>query len=373
MKIKKIVTETKTETKNIENRIHNAKTAYSTRRVDFSSCRSLQFKAIPKSGDLVLARVMEIGRQTRLQLTSGRRAHIFPGDEIIVAYGNRYAPDQYEGTVPRSLAPCHLVAAGGLASRLRSKSTNITPPTIIEPLGLLGDKTGRIMNLSQFAIKRQKTAKKRPLTIAVAGTSMNSGKTTTAACLIKGLTAYGLKVGAAKLTGTGAGGDPWLFTDSGAVRVLDFIDAGHPSTYRIPFEQIEETVAILTDELTDAGVDVMILEIADGLYQQETAQLLTSGFLSARVDGLIFAAGEALGATAGVEWMQRKSDISLLAVSGALTAAPLASREVEQIINIPVLGKRALNRPSVINYLKKWFPEAMLELGVINPPLAAVA
>ncbi len=371
MKINKIGRDAETE--KIENRIRKAKTAYSTRRVNLSACRSLQVKAIPKSGDLVLARVMEIGRQTRLQLTSGRRAHIFPGDEIIVAYGNRYAPDQYEGTVPKSLAPCHLVAAGGLASRLRSKSTNIKPPTIIEPIALLGDKTGRIMNLNQFSLKRQETAKKRPLTIAVAGTSMNSGKTTTAACLIKGLTAYGLKVGAAKLTGTGAGGDPWLFADSGAAKVLDFIDAGHPSTYLIPFEQIEETVTLLTDELTNAGVDVMILEIADGLYQQETAQLLTSKLLCQKVDGLIFAAGEALGATAGVEWMQRKSDIPLIAVSGALTAAPLASREVEEIINLPVLGKRALSRPAVINYLKKWFPQAMQEIGVINPSLAAVA
>ena len=61
---------------------------------------------------------------------------------------------------------------------------------------------------------------------------MNSGKTTTAAHLIKGLVQAGLKVGAAKLTGTGAVGDIWLMQDAGANLVLDFTDTGFPSTYR---------------------------------------------------------------------------------------------------------------------------------------------
>ncbi len=55
---------------------------------------------------------------------------------------------------------------------------------------------------------------------------MNAGKTTTAASLIKGVTAYGMKVGAAKITGTGAGGDFWFMIDSGTEPVLDFVDAG---------------------------------------------------------------------------------------------------------------------------------------------------
>ena len=43
--------------------------------------------------------------------------------------------------------------------------------------------------------------------LIVAGTAMNAGKTTAAARLIKGLQRAGLRVGAAKVTGTGAGGD----------------------------------------------------------------------------------------------------------------------------------------------------------------------
>ncbi|MEA3363747.1 MAG: DUF1611 domain-containing protein, partial [Thermodesulfobacteriota bacterium] len=285
------------------NRINNAKAAFTTRRVDFSVCHSLQSNVPPKSGDIVLARVAEIGQQTRLQLTTGRRAHLFPGDEIIVVYGNRYAPDQFEGTVPKNQNLCHLVAAGGVAAQLHSKNSKMKTPTVIEPIGLLTDKEGETLNLSQFALEEIKSADQRPLTLAVAGTSMNSGKTTTVASLVKGFTACGMKVGAAKLTGTGSGGDVWLMVDSGAHQVLDFGDAGFPSTYLIPLDQIENIVTLLTDHLTAAGVDIIVLEIADGLYQEETAHLLNSQVLKNKVDGMLFAAGEAMGAKAGVEWM----------------------------------------------------------------------
>jgi len=48
-------------------------------------------------------------------LPNGRRQTLFEGDEIIVAYANRHAPDQFEAEVPDSLSDCHLVASGGVA------------------------------------------------------------------------------------------------------------------------------------------------------------------------------------------------------------------------------------------------------------------
>ncbi len=351
------------------NRINNAKAAFTTRRVDFSVCHSLQSNVIPKSGDLVFARIVEIGQQTRLQLTSGRRAHLFPGDEIIVVYGNRYAPDQFEGTVPKNLALCHLVAAGGVAAQLHSKHSKMKTPTVIEPIGLLTDKQGKTLNLAQFALKKIKSPEHRPLTLAVAGTSMNSGKTTTVASLVRGFSACGMKVGAAKVTGTGSGGDVWLMVDSGAHQVLDFGDAGFPSTYLIPLEQVEDIVTLLTDHLTAAGVDIIILEIADGLYQRETSHLLTSQVLKDKVDGMLFAAGEAMGAKSGVEWMQ-KLGIPLFAVSGTLTMSPLAMQEVEVYTDVPILTKKALSSPTIMKYLHKWFPAQEEETAHVEKMLA---
>ncbi|MBC2745297.1 MAG: DUF1611 domain-containing protein [Desulfosarcina sp.] len=344
----------------VSERIKKAKVAFTTRRVDFNACRSLLEKAVPKVGDLVLARVEEIGQHARIELRDGRRARMFVGDEIVVVYGNRYAPDQFEAVIPDTLAPCHLVAAGGIAAQMLTKHQKMKTPTLINPVGLIIDKTGKPLNLSQFALKEIANIGSRPLTLAVAGTSMNAGKTTTAASLIKGLTAYGMKVGAAKITGTGAGGDIWFMIDSGADPVLDFVDAGFPSTYLIPFDRIENILDTLTSYLTRAGVDVIVLEIADGLYQEETAKLLSSKAMSQKVDGLLFTAGEAMGGRAGVEWLNRL-DIPVLALSGALTSSPLAIREVENALDIPVLTKKCLTSPTIAGYLNEWFPSQEIE------------
>jgi len=332
-----------------------AKKAYTTRRVEFNDCWVLIHDAIPKSGDLVFARVEKIGQQKRIELSNGRRARLFVGDEIVVVYGNRYAPDQFEAIVPDTMDTCHLVAAGGVAAQFLTKHDRMKAPTIIKPIGILGDIHRQPLNLSQFSMKKATNGGLRPLTIAVAGTSMNSGKTTTAASLVKGLTSYGMRVGAAKITGTGSGGDIWFMKDSGANPALDFVDAGFPSTYRIPFNQVESILDILTGNLACADVGAIVLEIADGLYQEETARLLSSKKLMEKIDGLIFAAGEALGAKAGVEWLNRL-DIPVAALSGTLTRSPLAMREAEKALNIRVLTSDDLSNPVIAEYMHERFP-----------------
>jgi hypothetical protein len=345
----------------INKRIREAKISFSVRRVDLNVCQSLIKNIPPKVGNILLARVEDLGQHTRIELRDGRRARMFVGNEIVVAYGNRYAPDQFEAIIPETSVPCHLVAAGGIAARLLSKHEKMKVPTLIDPIGIIGDINKQPINLSQFSLEQVTSIGSRPLTIAVVGTSMNAGKTTTAASLIKGLTSYGMKVGAAKITGTGAGGDIWFMKDAGADPVLDFIDAGFPSTYLIPFQQIIHIMHTLTNYLSRAGVDAIVLEVADGLFQKETAKLLSSKEFSQKVDGLLFAAGEAMGGRAGVEWLKRRG-LPVLALSGTLTRSPLAMREVENTINIPVLTKRSLSSPMITGYLNDWFPGQEIEV-----------
>jgi hypothetical protein len=309
----------------------------------------------PKAGDLVLAGVERIGQHTRIELHSGRRAPLFVGDEIIVAYGNRYAPDQFEGVVPDTLESCDLLAAGGIAARMSVRHGKMKRPTRIRPLGLLGDETGRVVNLADWALPpRQGTRPRRPLTIAVLGTSMNAGKTTTAAYLIRGLRNAGLRVGAAKVTGTGAGCDPWLMRDAGAVEVLDFTDAGYVSTYHVLLSELEEIFERLTQHLGHNGTDAIVIEVADGVFQEETAALIGSPVFQRGIDGVIFAAGDAMGAVAGADLLARREHLQVLAVSGALTASPLALRETAQASGLPVLDRAALESPEILGRVLSW-------------------
>lgn len=324
-------------------RMLRAKVAYTPRHVDLEAAVMLLVgdDVEPKAGDLVLARIEKIGHHGALELTTGRRSTLFPGDEIVVCYGNRYAPDQFEAEVPHDLASCHLVAAGGIAAQALSWHVNIKPPTAIIPIGLLADVKGKRINLSGAAVAKLGHSYPLPYTVAVVGTSMNAGKTTTVANLIYGLTCAGLKVGAAKVTGTGSGKDTWFMGDAGARLALDFTDAGFPSTFRLTVTEVEGIFTTLTSHLAKTGVDVIILEVADGLYQQETAALLSSATFKKMVNSVIFAAGDAMGAMAGVEWLRRK-DLPVVAVSGLLTASPLAVIEAADATGVTIIDKNML-------------------------------
>ena len=321
-----------------QQRIANAKVSYNVRNTPLNIIHLLLKGDIqPSSGDLVLARVMSIGQHQRIELTGGRRAVLHVGDEIIVCYGDRYAPDQFEAYIPDSLETCHLVAAGGIAAKSTSRHRRIKPPTEIVPLGLLADEDKKPINIKDWAIIKPVISRPhRPFTVAVLGSSMNAGKTTTAAGVIHALTNKALKITATKVTGTGAGGDRWKMLDAGADQVLDFTDAGLASTFRISKQLLESTFCCLIDNLSLTQPDAIIVEVADGLYQHETADLLTSDLFKASIDTLIFAASDSLGAKAGVEIL-RQQGYTVCAVSGVINASPLAKREAENVLDLPVL------------------------------------
>lgn len=318
-------------------RLARVKTAYTTRHVRPEAVTALTDGVRPAAGDLVLARVAKLGQHPRLEATDGRKVSLFVGDEILVCYGNRYAPDQFEAVVPDNLGPCHLVAAGGVAGTALSWHAAMKAPTALEPIGLVHNEEGAVVNLQQWRLPEPRTGARRPWTVAVLGTCMNAGKTTAAAGIVRGLHLTGRRVGAAKVTGTGAGGDVWLLQDAGAHPVLDFTAAGFASTYRCTSAQVLTSLRTLCGHLADASVEAAVLEVADGLLQDETAALIGHPEFAARVDAVVFAAGDAMGAIAGVERL-RSLGLPVVAVSGLLTCSPLATREAAAALDVPVLG-----------------------------------
>ncbi|MGO1562066.1 hypothetical protein CZ771_13255 [Actinomycetales bacterium JB111] len=324
-----------------------AKWAYTTGRIDLARGESLLTDpdTVPQVGDVVLARVASVGQHRRIELQTGRRATLYPGDVVGVCYGSRYAPDQFLAEIPGDLGPCHLAAAGGIASRVEASHDAMSGATELTPIGILADAQGRRVNLRDSAMSPAvPLSSHRAPTIAVVGSSMNAGKTTAAAELVRGLRAAGLRVGAAKVTGTGAGGDVWLFTDAGASVVHDFTHAGVPSTYLLAPESVRDVFTTLTTQLAVDRTDVNVIEVADGLFHAETAALITDPLFRDRVDGVLFAARDALGAVAGVQWLN-EADLPLLAVSGLLTASPLAVRELERADGPDVVATSDLQVP----------------------------
>lgn len=323
-------------------RLDRAKTSYAARHVPLRrAVRLLTGAIVPQAGDLVLARVEKIGQHGRIELGTGRRATLHVGDEVVLCFGSRYAPDQFEAFVPGDLGPCDMVAAGGIAARCVGQHGRMKQPTRIQPLGILADASGDRLNLASFALPDAPTPMRRPAVYVVCGSTMNAGKTTMAAHTLRGLKSRGLSVGAAKVTGTGAGCDRWVMADAGADKVLDFTDCGVPSTFGLDEAAVCAIFDQLVDHLAAAGMDAVVVEIADGIYQRETRFLLESPHVRARCEGVLFAALDALSAVAGVAILQAVGH-RILAVGGAMTESPLAIRETASAIDVPVTTSQAL-------------------------------
>ena len=326
--------------------LKDAKWAFTTRRVERDVVRLL----LPDidhatAGDLVLCEVLAVGQHKRVQITSGRPSELYVGDRIVLVCGARYAPDQFEADAALDAEGSDMVAGGGIVGCARASHDRMGAPTRVRPLGRLGREDGTALSVSQFALPERSTGADRPNVIAVVGSSMNAGKTTVAASLARGLAHAGLKTGGAKITGTGAFGDYNAFLDAGISDIVDFTDAGVPSTYRQPLSRIETIAETLVAEIGSRGCEVAVVELADGVFQEETAALMRSARFAELCDGVVFAAADALGAATGVERV-RAAGLPLLAVSGLLSRSPLAMAEAERETNVPCLTRDKLLDPA---------------------------
>ncbi len=325
--------------------LNRAKWAFTTRRVvPGLPCRLVTAVDGAAPGDLLLGRVAALGQHKGLHLRTGRRAALYAGDLVVVCAGARYAPDQFNADAKIAEDGCDLVAAGGIAGTVRASHARMAVPTRLTPLGLLADAEGDVINVGAFALPPVPAVGDLPV-FAVLGTTMNAGKTTTATALVQGLSRAGLAVGAAKVTGTGAAGDFCALEDAGARFVVDFTDAGHATTCGLDTPALEDIVTRLTGHLGAQGAEAVVIEIADGVFQAETAALMHAPAFRHLVDGVLFAVAEAIGAVAGSR-MLREAGLPLAGVSGLICASPLATAEAALLLDVPILSPAELADPA---------------------------
>jgi hypothetical protein len=96
-------------------------------------------------------------------------------------------------------------------------------------------------------------------TIMIIGTSMSSGKTTSARVIIHQLKQLGLKVIGAKFTGAGRYRDVLSMGDAGADNIFDFVDVGLPSSV-VPPEEFRVSLRQLLTMIAQENPDVAVIE-----------------------------------------------------------------------------------------------------------------
>ena len=319
----------------------NMRIPYALRRVpETSFCSLLPNSNSPQAGDIALAQVEKIGRNANLELPNGRRCSLHEGDLVVVVFGNRYATMQFEGYARRDEDRCDLLTMGGICGLVESKHAKAADPSKLRLIGFMGDRDRRILRLQQFAVAPSSSAF-QPHIVVVCGTSMDAGKTHTALSLIMGLRQKGLRIAAIKLTGTATGKDTWNMLDAGACVALDFVDGGLPSTYLCSAHELVALHHLLIAHAALQEPEYVVVEIADGLLQNETATLLQNHRFTRTVDAWVFAAGDPLGAAGGVRVLH-KWGIEPLAISGVVSMSALGIRETQIATELPCLTAQSL-------------------------------
>lgn len=295
----------------------------------------------PRMGDLMFGEVSQLGFHTTLESTSAR-IHIIHGrTRAVFVFGNRYAPDHYEGLVPEKAGDgVDLLARSGLVGEMKCQNERISTPTKLRMLGYVFDDAGKVVNTRDHVlINPRKTDRKAPgaRLILCIGTSMNSGKSYAAAACCYALSSIGKTVRAAKVTGTASLKDILLMEDCGAQHVADFSYFGFPSTYMLQREELVGIFRSVDMKYGNNGRNYLVMEFADGIFQRETAMLLQEPEVRSRIHKLVFCATDAAGVVGGLKVLKESFDLTPCAISGSCSSSPLALREIKNFTDIPVL------------------------------------
>ncbi|MDY6838409.1 MAG: hypothetical protein SWH78_10575 [Thermodesulfobacteriota bacterium] len=298
---------------------------------------------MPEVGDVVYGTIGRIGHHSSLENAFGRIHTIHNGTKGIFVFGNRYAPDHYEGIIPdRMRHKVDLLARSGMIGIVKTKNAMIKDPTRVRIHGYVLDKDNNtVLNTRSFpTVKPKKSVKDFPRSrmILVCGTSMNAGKTMAAVACCWALASMGHPVRASKVTGTASLKDILHMNDAGADPYADFTFLGYPSTYLLPEDEVLSIFDQLDLKYANNRKNYWVVEFADGINQRETAMLLRSKEVRSRIHKLIFCASDAFGALGGLKILEDKFGLVPDALSGVCSSSPLHVRELARFSDVPVFN-----------------------------------
>jgi hypothetical protein len=296
---------------------------------------------LPKAGDVAIFEIVLIDRHSNVQCEDKRLSWIFEGDLIMAAFADRYATAQFEGYVPNEILDLYdILGAGGVIGVMRTKNASLKEyePTKVRLVGYCCAEDGQVINTKFYNKPRISFSGAVPNNAKIVlsiGSTMDSGKTTTAAHMARGLKTSGKNVAFIKLTGTAYSKDKDMVYDCGADYSMDFCDMGFPSTYMCGINDILDVYQSLLVQLGELKTDYIVMEIADGLLQRETAALLRHKAFMSTITNVVFSCGDSLAALKGVE-MLAELGIKPCMISGRFTMSPLLINEVNEQTNLPV-------------------------------------
>lgn len=290
----------------------------------------------------------------KLELTSGRMAQLKRGDIIVGALGHRKALFGYSGYLPAELKPgdeVQVLNIGGVLGICDSVNANFGQPFNAKVLGTvlefpyLGERIGVPARAGFETLQADAPLVTHDVpVVAIAGTSMDAGKTAAAAAIVARLRHLGLTVDGFKATGVSLRRDILAMEDAGARNTSIFADFGVITTTR---ENAAGVTRTMLNKLCAGRPDVIVFELGDGILGSYGVDaILEDRDIAAAISCLLLCANDPVGATGGVTILKEEFGLSCDLVTG-----PATDNKVGRDIVESRLGLQAINAITNANEL----------------------
>lgn len=329
-------------------RIWVDKIASSTKNIDLRRDIRLSDRIIAREGQVVVGRIhREKTVYNQLEDVHGRMVVVHAGDVVAGVLGHRKALHGYSGYVPASVKVgdrLQLLNLGGVIGKCTSQNPDVGPPFDVEILGAalvfpdFEDRAGVAAHIGMNAISCGDGPMPEIPVVYVAGTCMNSGKTSAACRLIRQLATRGLRVGACKLTGVSLLRDAMQMADYGAKWALSFSDAGIATTDE---RNAVPTAQALMRHLTKQGAEVIVAELGDGILgEYGVAEILSDAKLIEIAAVIVMCATDPVSTWGAKQLMRERFKLQIDVVTGPATDNAVGTRFIQEQLALAAINAR---------------------------------
>jgi hypothetical protein len=305
-------------------------------------------------GDYVAARVT--GRPSalyKIEIANGRMVDMMQGDLVIGALGKRAATLEGVGDweVVGEDGQMHALTGAGLFGKATSTSLMLPPLMSLKYLGHV-QRSGEKQTMQGFVRPVAQTDCTAPVVLMV-GTSMSAGKTTAGRIVVHELCRAGLRVVGVKFTGAGRYRDTLSYGDAGAAEILDFVDAGLPSTV-VPEAQFTDAMRYMLSLAAAAKPDVVLAEAGASPLEPYNGTIAINA-LSERLAFVVLCASDPY-AVVGV---QTAFGLTPDVVTGPATNTTAGIALIQKLTKLPALNLMDPDSiPALRELLNKALPDA---------------
>jgi len=304
-----------------------------------------------QTGDYVVCKILDTGSSIlKIELRSGRMRGVIGGEYLVGALGERFATLEATGTWKKVKVDMKMtvLTGAGLIGKLTSKSAFIPNMIEVKYLGHTKRK-GKKITMDDFVKPIKNMPFKTPVVLFV-GTSMSAGKTTSARIVTNLLKQASFKVVGAKISGAGRFKDILAVKDVGADAVIDFVDAGLPSTI-CPRKVFLKKLNYIKNFISSVDPDFAVIEVGASPLEPYNGDLAIEA-IKDQIKFIILSASDPYGVYGIIKAFKLKPDI----VTGVATNTIAGRNLVENLCDVKALN---IIDPENTNELKKMLNEKL--------------